>query len=557
MASDTDRFHKHSEYVFREHIWKRIADLLQGDDTCLKSKKYLWEHAIEQTDRQCEDRDIKEAQYDRQLREQRTQYVNYIKMVEERFVSLMMKGGFNVPQEITAMFDGEETNVDGQERDLEEFATVIARDLIDYGVGYVMTDAQTINARNRMEEREAGARPYLSHIHPLDLQDWQIGSQGQYTAFRYEYKLLVPRETLESEPVLAHYTTIASLYVAPENIPVVRGDEVVDIEQGQTFYLLKTYVSVDEEGLLVNHHPSCKKEEHHNWQLLNETPIPELDELPLATNRVQDSCLEPVVPIALKIYNKQSDLDNILHNQCYDRSFGFGDLGGALDEAGNITSDSAKQLMLSTKSFVWINDPAGKVEKLEPTNPEALIGSIQSDIGDLFKVAFNQTRMSKPDSATGESAETKREAKEDLITRVQRLRERLLSIMNKAIKDYAMFKSQNAEFDSEIGFNEELTEADLTELTSFVRGFTDRFNRYEGLTKEIDKKLIAHLNLPNEEDLRKEIDSKDISQDIDPVLQATAMSKSKLEGIAQNGRQARKVSQGNSSKRQENKSVSK
>lgn len=535
--SSNDKFHHHVEYTQKVDEWIKITDLVQGEHKCLTDQKYLWLHSMEDPSRQCDKRDKDGAIKDRAIRETRTRYVNYARMVKERFVSLVMRGGLNPSDEVIAMFDDEINNVDGQDNDLDEFATQVVDDMVSYGVAYVITDSQTIEARNILEEKEAGARPYWIRISPLQFKDWQIGADGEYTDFRYEYMLLEQRASLEDEPLLISYSTIASMR-----------------EDG---YTLRTFAQRDKETQLhVNHHPDCATEiveENAFWGEENTVTITELDHLPLATNRLQESVLAPVVDIALKIYNKQSDLDNILHNQCYDRVFVFADLAAAITEDGEFISDSAKEVKFATNSMV-LGPEGGTVVKLEPTDPKALIESIRDDIEDLFRVAFNKARTRRVDSRAPESDRTQREIKEDLLTRIERVREKLLGILNKAVRDYAMFKdtTKGKDFQGIIEFAQSVTETDVEQLSAFVRAHADRMDIYEQTSKAIDKKLISHLNLPKETELFDEIDNTK-RPDPNELVNQVGASKAALEGLVTNNANKRqttkKVPKGNSAKR--------
>lgn len=513
------RFYLHADYVARRDEWRTMFDLLEGDHECLTHPDYLWLHSMEDPARQCDERDKRNAVLDRRTRETRTRYTNFMEMARERWISLVMKGGLLISEEIEALLEDEIANVDGQGTSLEEFTEEACRHLISFGVPYVFTDAETREFRSRREERESGARPYLQLIHPLDLKDWQIGTDGQYQAFRYEYRLQQERESLEEEPILAHYTTIGSL--------VTR-----DPESGQLTYRIQTWVSVDNDSHLVNHHPDCTKDQrriHADWQPVNELIVDQLDMLPLATSRIDDSVLKSGIPIALRIYNKESELDNILHGQCYDRIFLFSDIENtALDETGQQFSDEAKEIKISTNSLVVL-PREGSVEKIDPTNPEALEHSIMRDIDNFFRVVFNQTRTPGSDSRAVESDRTLKEQKESLLTRIERTREKLIGVMNQALKHYAAFKGV-PEFEGELAFAQAVTEADITEMLTAVNRSFNLINPYPGIVKEITKKVVAQFNLPNESDLFKEIDDTTLPS-TDPADRAVDASRNRLQGL--------------------------
>lgn len=519
--TSTNRFHRHADYFHQQEHWIQIRDLLEGQHKCLIKPEYLWVHSMEDTSIPC-DADFKtHAKRDRARREIRTQYTNFMRMARERWVSLIMKGGLLVSDEIEAMFGEEEiANVDGTKKSLEEFTTDTARHLVSYGVAYVFTDAETREFRSRGEEIAEGARPYWQLIHPLQFKDWQIGTDGEYEAFRFEYLLQRKRESMEDEPVLGEYTTIGFLR-----------------EDG---YNLEVWASKDKEGSLINHHPQCAEEVvnlHAEWEKETDILIDELSMLPLATNRIQESCLEPGIAIALKIHNKQSELDNILHNQCYDRLFIFSDVENTvLEEDGQAQDEQQKQVRMGLNSLVVLPKDSEAV-KIEPTNPEALMKSLESDIHDFFRVIFNQPRTASSDSKQVESDRTQKEVKEALVTRIERIREKLLGIMNQAIEHYAAFKNNGEDtFESDLQFTQGVTEADIEEMLTNVNKAMALLQPYETVKKELAKKVVATLNLPEEEDLFDEIDETELPSE-DPAENATSATRERLNGlVTQNNR---------------------
>jgi len=220
-------FYEHQKYAHMYQDWKKYYDLINADDNTIKSTKYLWLHTIEDCDRCQDDQQRKLASQDRALREQRTQYYNWLQMVVNRFVSLLMKGGLNVVQ-AKEIFGDNFNNVDGEKTGFEDFVRQLVEDIIVYGVGYVQTDTATIQARNILDEQESGSRPYWIKITPLDLKDWEIGANGDYEKFRYEYELVKKRENLYDEPEVVKYCTVCCM---------------VNNEDGNQVYRIETFIS--------------------------------------------------------------------------------------------------------------------------------------------------------------------------------------------------------------------------------------------------------------------------------------------------------------------------
>jgi hypothetical protein len=430
-------------------------------------------------------------------------------MVRDRFKALVLKGGFNLSKEVEDLLGDFEKNVDGNDNSLYQFFENVVEDILSYGTAYVYTDTRTIYSQDNKAELD---RPFWIRIHPLDLLDWQIGNNGKFEAFRFEYRLLKPRTSLEEEPVLTHQTTVGSFM------------------EGK--YTVKTYASVDINANLVNYSTQCAdKKEHVDWMLVNEPELSSnITELPLAVSRISEPALKQVLPISLKIYNKQSELDNILHDQCYDKLFIFAEMQNNVTD-GEPLGEDAKTVKISTNSIIVIPPGEGAhTEKLTPTHPLALMESLNNNLQDLFLIAFKMARVTRADSDIAEAADTKREAKEDLFTEVESWRKKLLDVVNSAVKHYAMFKGVS-DFEGEVGYNEELTEEDFADLNKTLVMHKDRFAQFPEWEKALNKKFAKGHRLPNETEILQEIESTKLPTLEEQQEAAMEQSRGKIEGL--------------------------
>lgn len=467
------QFFQHPLYIANSQLYTDVSTLLTGERAALLSPTYLWPHATEEVERQCDMRDRQNAALDRKLRERRTQYVNYLLMARERFVSLVMRGGVTLGDDTQRLVSDRMRDIDGNGRSFSGFVRDIVSDYVSYGNAHILTDTQTVTARTRAEELESGVAPYWSRISPTALLDWQLASDGAYNAARYVYTALPERASLQQEPELLQYTQVLSL---------VDGA-----------YTIQVYSA-----------PIGRAGTNAAWTLVDEVSIPELDFVPLASTKQGESQLARAVPVALKIYNKQSDLDNILYNQGYDRVFVFADLIGALGADGQPLDDDVKALKISTNSMVVL-PPGGQVSKLDPTNPAALIDSINNDVTDLFRVTFNVTRSMPVNSRGIESAATQHESKEELYTRIRDIREEVLDVVRTGLEHYAAFAGEAIE--PEVSFETDISEADLAEISAFIQAHSDRIAQYGELQKAVDKKIVKKLGLPEEQELIEAIEA--------------------------------------------------
>lgn len=487
------KLYKHFEYLKSEKSWKVIRDLVEGDHGTLVSN-YLWYHTSEKTSEFTDERDINNAKNDRNLRETRTQYENHLQHIQERFVDLLMKGGLDFTSLSDQLTEEELNNIDGNQHSIDLFAQHLCENLITEGVAYVLTDTQANQAvRSRKDEIDLKARPYLIRLDPMGLVDWDEAKDGSYKTARYEYFEQIPRESLLDEPKIGVFTNIF---------------ELRKNGNGNPYYYIRKLQAHDKDGKpLIN--VDLYVDTDINWIEVDKMQVDELPFIPLSTNKIQKSWLKRIVPYALKIFNKESELDNILHNQCYDKLFIFADLSREQNEDGSEMSESKKTRIINVNTITVINDPDGSIVKIEPTNPEALERSIVSDTINMFRNAFNLMRAGKIDSGVAESAESRQEAKEELLTKLENKRQELLDILNDAFKNYLIFKNKKLTKDQikvDLKFKKPLKEADLTTLTELVAVSLSRLSKYPLMVKEIDKKVVDLLLLPNSDQIKDEID---------------------------------------------------
>lgn len=499
------QFFEHQDYISWKDDWRTISEFLEGNHACLTKAKYLWLHASEGTSKQCDSRITISGAEDRQRREQRTQYVNYLKMVLQRFVSLIMKGGIN-DSEVLDVLGENAKNVDLLGANLHTFVRSVAEDLIGYGIAYILTDTVGGYVESLKDEQLGVNRPFWKRIPPLEVKDWITDDLYQVVAIRHE-------NTVDNMRGFA-------------DMPVTH--EVSYNRSWDGFnYLVQEYVSQDENYLSRNVYSGCKeKKQHFTWTLQKETIVP-IEDFPVSTRPKAESWLKDVIPIVLKIFNKQSEKDNVIHNQGYEKIFIIANIGGALDVNNQVLADEAHSLEL-TVNTVTVLPENSQVVKLEVANTDGLREDIAADIMDLYRVAFNMTRMVQPTSSIAESAESRREAKEDLLTRIETKRIELLDIVNGAINHWAMVSGYKGEV-GKLSFNRKVDELDLMELAEAVRAFAGRFELYPDVNKAVDKKLVGMMNLPNNDELQEIMDSTDLEQvEMDKAKQELELAASQI-----------------------------
>lgn len=475
---------EHPIYVKNKDLMLDVQTLISANPIRLKKVDLLWEHPSEQLSRvhpkKKDQRAINAITKDRQLREQRTQYINFLKMIRNRYTTLIMKGGLDTSQIKSKKFLALIENLDGKHSSLDMIAKQVTDSFVDYGVAFILTDMfmldESQKPKTEADKAESNLRPYWEILDPILVKDWNFTADFKYTAIRFEYEEVAQRTDLVDS--------------APEVILYSKVFKIVN-----KLVVAQRYKS-SKEGWIKDGDP---------------IPLdPSITDLPIAVVGEYASMLKDAVPIALKIYNKDSDLDNILYNQGYDKEFILADLSKMQDSTGDAV-DSADMSLEVAVNTLMILPEGSDVKKLEVTDTSQIAGSLEADIAKLFKIAFGLISVRSSESKEIESAETQESAKEALITMLQTSRKYILQILNTAIQHFNIQLGDTSAKDL-VSFKEAVSEKSITDLIEIVSKLGDRLNRYPTATKQIDRKIIGQMHLGKDEEIDKEIESAKIEQ---------------------------------------------
>ena len=495
-------FYEHFDYCCSKEQWKIIDDLIKANRSAITSPDYLWLHHFEQTERMTDQTDINIATQDRTLRVQRTRYENHLKMARDRIVSLLLKGGFNTSQVDKYFQNGLKDNVDGQSNSLEAYLQILTERIVESGIVYNLTNTRhTENIKTLLEQQENNVRPYFVAIHALDMKDWELGVDDKFDMARFEYMLTLPRASLSDAPILAKYTEI------------LKKSKAAPDSNAPSEVTFQVYESIDRNSSTVNYHPSCeKKTQHYSWSLKKQGTISGIDRVPIITNGIRESLLADAKEIALKIFNKQSDKDNILYSNGYDKLFIIADLENVVDSKGNSVDENKKKKKIAHNSITLLPEKSVPM-KLSPTDLSDFRDDINEDIINFYKIAFKLTRITSSNSKETESADNIKEQKEALLTLLQKKRAEILSMFNSMIQDWIMFQNPKSKKDTnaQITFNTSLEQLDIEKLIMYVRAISDRIARYPTWEKATDKILLHNMKeIPNIEEIETEMESTDL-----------------------------------------------
>ena len=470
------KFFKHPSYDERNAQWQVYKDFYEGKKEVMTSQEYLIAHEIEGTG---------EGARLRLIREQRTEYTNYIKPYIKRFVSLIFKKDPDFAEVKDKVFtdDGEFENVDGCGTPFDDFIKrKIAENYFLYGKIGIYIDSDKVQVETEAERQQAGLRPYFELIEPQAIKDWEyIKDRTQNINMlkfaTHEYTLVASREDATTEPKKVKY--------------------------------LRQYL-IDNGKFLVETYKAEKKQDTktEDWVLDDSTTLP-LDFIPLLILD-NESWVKDTVPKARELLNTESVLSNIHLNQAHQRIF----------FTGNIQADANGKYAAGEGNVIVLNGE-GNITIAQPADTASLERRRDQILNDMIKITFLQTRHLPASSGAGESWETIREAKEDFRAVAINAAKDIESLVNQSLKAYSAFKGIELKEDL-VSFDKDITVEDVNEFIQWVAAFNDRITKYPTWNKEIDIEVASRMNLKNADDILAEIKEAPLetpAQDIDPLEQ--------------------------------------
>lgn len=447
----------HPDYPEKAKKWQVLRDLYDGDHAVLRRPEYLWAHELELSGNES-------AAKIRGVREQRSQYVNFIEPVLSRLISLFFRDEPTIDEEVRKLFGDDISDVTGKGGSLSSWLkNQVVPDVLLYGRAIISTDAPAISVANLAEQRQKGLRPYFSRICPLSAKDWQYQPSSRELQFlRYEYSELAPRTSALDEPRRRHLSRIISRSVG--------GYSVIDYE--------------------TDGDPSLGGELDWKDAPTFESEVSGWDSIPIAF--FDDvSWLKDVAPLALVIFNLDSCMDNIHLFQAHRWVF----------IAGNLDQAQRRAVAEYTINFL----PEGStVQPIEPVQTTALETRRARAVSDLFRVAFNQNKVLPADSRQVEGAETQQEQKEEVVALVSSHAEAISNLANRAIAHYARFKGKQ-NFTGKIKLNAVESVEDFDEFLRVTAQFKDEISQYPKWKRKVLEKVVEKQNLSEAEEILEEL----------------------------------------------------
>lgn len=477
------KFYEHPYYEEKKLLWETVRDLYQGNPKVLKNVKYLWPHELEYSSPtievpQARAANIADADRIRGIREMRTVYSNELEPVVSRYMSIFFREEPEVDKATEDLFGDDIHDVTGNGRSLMTF---IKEDVFSarvlYGRPMILTDAPPDELKNQAQQKLM--RPVFELLHPLSVKDWEMERmnalhKGEFKWLAHDYELIAPRSGATDSPNCIGYVREMKF------VPNPSGD-------------LGTYI------INIYKEDFDDRTKKASWVLDQTYTLPGYPNLPVRSIEDEESWLKDAAPLALKLYNLESGLDNVHYYQGYQRIF----------VAGNMTQENKIAMGEYTISFI----PEGSVvHTVTPGDTSAIENNIRETRMAIRLAAFNQTRMTAVNSAQVESDATQREQKETISTFIKSEIETFESLVNKAVKDYAFFKTGKTDFQGKITFCRDVDVDNVLEEIQSYQMLRDDINKFPTWKKEVLLKFLDSMDLPNKEAIEKEIEATNLEE---------------------------------------------
>lgn len=459
----------HPEYDEQAPELQKYRDLYEGDHLVLIRPQYLWPHEIESspaikgTD-PATGVTVTVGQHLRNIRAQRSRYLNVMESVVSSWVSLLFHKPIKLDDDVKELL-GEEglADIDGQGTSFEDFIKgPIAEAYFRDGSPVLLVDTPGGVFKSREEQKAAGFRPYMELLDRLAVKDWQFidagENRGKVEWLRYEYEVVAPRSSSREAPQVECYS---------KEYTVAGGS------YAQLIY----------------------KKEDGKWIEQDPVEFPDWDIVPVTTIRANKPWVKDVAELQLVLFNMQSGWYNQLNTQAFQRGVLAGDLGA--------------EHKIAISEYTWAIVPQGTVPTvIEPSSTEAYTTGMKMTVDQIYRIAYNRQRGLSSDSKEAPSEDTLREMNQELVSLLLTSMGQIESLVNEALSFYAKFKGIE-DFQGKITLSRDLTADDVLKQSEIYAIYRDEIRKVESWRKANLKKVATQMGYSDEEieDIEKDIDA--------------------------------------------------
>lgn len=458
-----EMLYNHPDYDNNIDAWNIYYDLWNGDPKTMAEPKYLWPHELEKIEGNPESGKL------RSIRQQRSQYTNYIAVLEDIRQGLFFRTEPILDEEASKLLSEEEQlNIDSKGNSLMHVVKqqIHLHDFL-YGRAIVLIDSYDIRPRNMAELNANGVRPFMETIDPRFVKDWEFDKAGKLVYLRYEFTQMGARIGPSVKPIEKTYS--------------------------RTLLMREGVYSV----LLHEQEDTQALGEPVRWKLVGKRTIPQLNEIPVVFMNFGKSWIKDVAPQQLRYHNLESSLDNGLHFQAHQRLYASGVNPG----------DKSAVKALTEYTLLLLENPQARINAIEPSSPEYLTRRVAEVRNTIFRIGERQLRQLSSDSKGVQSDDTIREEKDTTISIIQSRLAAYEEVMAKALKLYAIFKSRSrgSSFSGKMIFNKNIGRQDVEQTISRYNAIRADMAQLPETKKQMIRAILADENLEDPDIVTKEI----------------------------------------------------
>lgn len=481
------------EYKTLRPFFQMYHDLYEGDQAVLKQSKYLWLHELEKKP---------QGRVIREVREQRSQYVNHIETLISQWTSLIFRSDPLIPNSVAELMGDSLEDIDGAGTSFISFIrNHLVRNSLQFGRPVLYVGAYGTRPENlKQEMSRSDFRPYWEAIHPLSFVDYQVEkadpSRLNHLNFaRTEFIEAVPRTSAQDEPFIA---TVSKEYIqTPEGL-LIRRYKIAGQKEQDKF---KAIFQKSQNQYL----------DDKAWELESEALLTDWDEIPIVAELNGESWLKDIAPHALKYYNTESVMDNIILFQAHQRIF------FATNEMNN---ENIKMAAEYTNSIV----PADtNIITVDPVSTDGIQRRLDNILNTIYRLGLNQVRMMSADSRAVQSDVTIREERASVLALVKSEMETIENIVNHGVRLYAKYLGREGTELEKVTFSTDIGQEDIDGFIKLYTAIRDDMRSLPKTKKASIKKLVQMLDLPDQDDLLEELEQVDfnapVSEQTDPLAQ--------------------------------------
>lgn len=467
----TVELYTHPEYRRNLHDWQTLRDLYCGNETTMRSTRYLPKFAVEDEELSTHAESKNSARHIYTQRMARTFYTNLCDPIVWIWIGWLFSEALNLDSISRIVTPEEQANFDGKGTSFIDIAQEMARVMILYGPTYAVIDTPGFETQTRAEDAATGKRPYGQIIDPIHVPDWRIrnvnfSDTGQYEQLDYIWQAVTPRASGRDAPQEQWFRR--SLYFDSENSII------------SEYFAQPTEVDQVNMKEKRRFNPFDKSSE---WEELERQTLSELTQLPIVRGGKQ-SWILPAASNMRRRHQLESSFENILHYQAYQKVF--------------ISGEPLQDSMVMAENSINFLKEGSVVTQVTSATPTALETRVRDVTDTIFKIAFNQIRTLPGTSEAVQSSETIREERQPQFAAAKSAITEFETMFNSIVDVWAEMKGIERNESEKVTISRDFTPEDIDKFVTHYNTFRDEINKNTAWRRATLEKAVDDANFDSE-----------------------------------------------------------